>query len=145
MSLILELNVRKIKLLLCPMFDAFWNNNGEREREGKGGRNKRKIKIWIIKESVGPEVKTKSEEHTSGLHIRNNLMKFQSWPQWNRFPGEAKGCIWLDVFKEKVLWSFVWSVTSNSLIIDEGSIMWYFTSFLNLRRSEFPYIQYWFT
>lgn len=51
----------------------------ERRRKGRiqeGREKRRKNEKGISKESVDLEIKTKFQEHKSGFHIRNNLMKF---------------------------------------------------------------------
>ena len=59
--------------------------------KGKGRKEENENKNMNNQESVGLEVKTKFEEHIFGLHIRNNLMKFQSWPQWEQVSWGSQG------------------------------------------------------
>ena len=89
MSLILELYIRKIKPFCVPCLMPF-ERTMEKER-GKGRKEEKENKNMNNQENVGLEVKTKFEEHISGLHIRNNLMKFQSWPQWEQVSWGSRG------------------------------------------------------
>lgn len=71
----------------------------EGERKGENTN----MNTNMNKHSVGLEIKTKLQEHRSTLHMRNNLMKFQSWPQGElQISSESQGVHVLEIFKEKV-------------------------------------------